>query len=331
MKLGLIGCGTVALGGHLPAIAESTDFKLAALSDVRADHLEEVGKRYGVERLYTDYRELLAHEDIDAVTITTPVGSHYSMALAALAAGKHVFCEKPLADTLEHGRELVEAAERAKRILAVNFELRAAEPYMKVKEIVDSGELGKVLFMRLIYNWPGGRWAGLDRYRLLMTEGKGPIFNCGVHFFDLARWYSDSEFTDVEASGIYMEAFPYPDHVVAVCRMANGAVVVVDESWVFGHSNTELGYTLHRIDLEGERGTVTAELVDGVTEVSVVSSDRVWTQRYPYSKPFGSMYGRLAQSIATGRIVGLASGEDGLKAVEVAEASLSSVARKSPD
>ncbi len=328
MRVGLIGCGTVALGGHLPALHSHPDIDLVALADVRPDHLQEVGRRYGVQRCYTNYRDLLADPDVEAVTIATPVGSHYAIARAALEAGKHVFCEKPLTDTVNQGWELVAMARQAGRLLAVNFEMRATEPYDKIKELVDQGVVGRLYFLRLIYNWAGGRWAGMARHRMLMTEGKGPIFDCGVHFFDLARWYSGSEIVTVDAAGLYMENYPYPDHVVATCQLASGALAVVDESWVFGHTCTGSRYELHRIDLEGDQGTLTAEHHQGAVALRVQSASGSWSETYRYGKAFATMYTRWVASVRSGQLCGLASGEDGVRAVEAAEAALQRVAAR---
>lgn len=326
MRMGLIGCGTVGAGGHLPALSALPEVELVALSDVRASRLSELGARYGVERLYTDYRELLSQPDIDAVTVATPVHSHYPVVMDALAAGKHVLCEKPLADAAPLGWEMVQAAEKAGRLLAVNFEMRAGHVYRSIKESLAAGEIGRVRFMRLIYNWAGGRWAGIERHRMLMTEGKGPIFDCGVHFFDLVRWYSESEFNKVEARGIFVEDYPYPDHAVATCLMENGVLAVVDESWVFGHTAAGEGrYYIHRIDIEGEDGTITAAHADGGVELKIQSSRGVRTTLSREGKAFAEMYRLFVESVQAGRLIDLASGVDGVRAVEAAEAALSAV------
>ncbi|MGI6611795.1 MAG: Gfo/Idh/MocA family protein [Limnochordia bacterium] len=328
MRFGVIGCGTVAGYGHIPALAEHPETSLVALSDLNGPRLKELGAKHGVSRLYTDYRELLAQEDIDAVTIATPVTSHFAIAMDAVAAGKHVFCEKPITDTVERGWQLVKAAEDANRLLAVNFELRADAAHRLIKKAIDAGEIGNVRFLRLVYNWSGPRWAGIERHRLLMTEGKGPIFDCGVHFFDLARWFSQSEYSQVMANGLFMEEYPYPDHVVATCRMANGAVAVIDESWVFGHTVTSSErYHINRIDIEGDNGTAFLEhLPGGKLRLVVQSPKGVRREDIGYRKAFAEMYNLFLASIAKGHLIDLASGRDGVRAIEAANAALTSVA-----
>ena len=328
MRFGVIGCGTVSGYGHIPALAEHPNISLVALSDLNEDRLRDLGAKHGVTRLYTDYRELLNQEDIDAVTIATPVSSHFEIAMAALAAGKHVFCEKPITNTVESGWELVKAAEEAKLLLAVNFELRADTAHRMLKQALEAGEIGKVHFLRLVYNWSGPRWAGMERHRLLMTEGKGPIFDCGVHFFDLARWFSQSEYSQIMASGVFVEGYPYPDHVVATCMLENGALAVIDESWVFGHTvSSRERYHINRIDIEGDNGTALLEhLPGGKLRLVVQSSKGVRQEEVGYQKAFAEMYSLFVASVAQGRLIDLAGGIDGVRAIEAAGAALNSVA-----
>jgi predicted dehydrogenase len=328
MRFGVIGCGTVSGYGHIPALAEHPTITLAALSDLDASRLQELGAKHGVDSLYTDYRELLAQEDIDAVTVATPVASHFEIAMAAIAAGKHVFCEKPITDTVERGWQLVKAAEEKQRLLAVNFELRADAGHRQLKKAIDAGEIGNVRFLRLIYNWWGPRWAGIERHRLLMTEGKGPIFDCGVHFFDLARWFSQGEYSQVMANGIFVEEYPYPDHVVATCQLDNGALAVIDESWVFAHTVTSRErYHINRIDIEGDNGTAYLEhRPGGKLRLVVQSPEGVRREDIDYKKAFPEMYNLFAASMSQGRLIDLASGTDGVRAIEAANAALTSVA-----
>ncbi|HHT27141.1 MAG TPA: Gfo/Idh/MocA family oxidoreductase [Firmicutes bacterium] len=327
MRFGVIGCGTVAGYGHIPALAESTDAELAALSDLRKEHLEQLGAKYGVQRLYTDYHELLDQPDIDAVTVATPVGSHYEVVMAALRAGKHVFCEKPLSSDVEQGKEMVAYANQVGKLLAVNFEMRAYDLMSRSKELIDAGKIGEVCYMRLLYNWAGPRWAGDDRHRMLMTEGKGPIFDCGVHFFDLARWFSGSDFQSISAAGLFVEGFENPDQVVATCKMRNGAIAVIDEGWVYGHTVTSPQRRfVHRIDIVGTKGTITTDRSYGnMTTYVVQSSDGVHIEQSKEAKPFDRMYALFARSIQEGRLIDLASGQDGLAAVEAAQTALQQV------
>ena len=323
MRIGMIGCGTVAGYGHIPALVNSEDWDLVALSDTRAERLRELGDKYGINGLYTDYKELLARPDIDAVAVATPVGSHHPVVMAALEAGKHVFCEKPIANQVELGWDMVNKAKSVNKILAINFEMRAYSSMKRLREIIQSGEIGNVRFVRLTYNWAGPRLTNKERQRMMMTEGKGPIFDCGVHFFDLAHWFTGTEYKDVRASGIYMEEFPYPDHVVATCRMSDGTLTIIDESWVYAHTvKKETPIWIHRMEIEGDDGVVTEQH----DEIVVQNAQGVRKEKFEsQGKPFGEMYHLFAESIKTGHLIDLAGGEDGVRAVAAAEAALVSV------
>ncbi|MBC7320307.1 Gfo/Idh/MocA family oxidoreductase, partial [bacterium] len=194
MKVGLVGCGTVAGYGHLPAIKSIKELELVALADINEAKLKEYGKRFGVNWLFTDYREMLDSVELDLVTVSTSLNAHYGVVMESAKRGINVFCEKPLAETTEKGWQMVNAMKEAGKIFAVNFENRAKPYIRRIKDILKSGELGRPMMMRFIYNWAGGRWAGKDRYERLMKEGMGPIVDCGVHYFDLVRWFSEDEF-----------------------------------------------------------------------------------------------------------------------------------------
>src|SRR5947209_4506726 len=113
VRVGMIGVGGWGAGGHLQAYRDSPHAEVVAVCDVVADRVREVAAQWAIEHAFTDYRELLAHPGIDAVDIATPNSFHREIALAALAAGKHVLCEKPLAIEVQHAREMERAADEA--------------------------------------------------------------------------------------------------------------------------------------------------------------------------------------------------------------------------
>ena len=117
----MIGVGGWGAGGHLQAYHDSPHADVVAVCDVVAERAREVAAQWGVEHAFADYRELLTLPGIDAVDIATPNSFHREIALGALAAGKHVLCEKPLALEVEHAREMERAAREAGVVNAVNF------------------------------------------------------------------------------------------------------------------------------------------------------------------------------------------------------------------
>lgn len=331
MRVGLVGCGTVAGYGHLPAIKSIDEIELVALSDINEARLKEYGERFGAKRLFTDYKEMLDSVQLDLVTVSTSLNAHYDIVMESAKRGINVFCEKPLAETVEKGWQMVNAMKNTGKIFAVNFENRAKPYIRRIKDILSSGRLGRPMMMRFIYNWAGGRWAGADRYERLMREGMGPIVDCGVHYFDLVRWFSEDEFDTITADGIFVEGYENPDHVAALCRLRSGTLVVIDESWVYTHKSKDRTYIL-RIDIECERGIISYQMGPAPREVEFKyygPDETIIEKAEEEEKPFVTMYRSILKSIEEGRLVdGLASGEDGVKATEYAIMALKDVLKR---
>jgi predicted dehydrogenase len=142
--------GIVGYGYWGPNLArnfqEASGTRVVAISDLRPERLAQVQDRFPDARLSTDFRELLADPNVDAVVIATPVSTHYSLALAALQAGKHVLVEKPLASSSKQARDLIDTAERLGRTLMVDHTFVYTGAVQKIKELVDSGQLGRLYY-----------------------------------------------------------------------------------------------------------------------------------------------------------------------------------------
>jgi predicted dehydrogenase len=147
---GLLQVGIVGYGYWGPNVArnfeEAPGSRVVAVSDLRPERLTQVRGRFPHARITTDFRELLADPEVDAVVIATPVSTHYSLALAALQAGKHVLVEKPLASSSQQARELIDTAERMGRTLMVDHTFVYTGAVQKIKELVNSGQLGRLYY-----------------------------------------------------------------------------------------------------------------------------------------------------------------------------------------
>jgi len=315
IRFAVIGCGTVAGYGHIPAIAGLETTGLAALCDTDEARLAKLQEQYGVECVSDDYREVLARDDIDAVAVATQVNLHHLIVMAAAEAGKHVLCEKPIADTVAEAREMVEAMQASGRLFAINFHMRLKRPFREMRRRIAAGDIGRVRVLRFVSLGAGGRWAGEDRYARLMTEGGGPILDCGVHFFDLARYLTGRDFTAVTAAGVRTEDYPNPDHVAAAATLDDGTLAVIEQGWTYCF-NTPEKVSKSSLDVVGDAGAMALsgdELIvyarAGTERVAVGSLD----------KDFPAIYARFVESIEAGRLLEpLASGEDGLQATSAA-------------
>jgi myo-inositol 2-dehydrogenase/D-chiro-inositol 1-dehydrogenase len=201
VRLGIVGCGGVTRSLHLPALRRVAGIEVSALADTDGAALERAGEQAGVSRRYADYRELMASEDVGAVAVCVPPRLHAEVALAALAAGKHVFIEKPPALGLEECDLMLErAAGRAELKVMVGFNLRWHRLLRAAKEAVGRGELGPVKLARTVFTNGGRLRDDFAGWRLDQSSGGGALFELGVHHFDLLRFLFGREVTEVYAS-----------------------------------------------------------------------------------------------------------------------------------
>src|SRR5207302_6424726 len=117
--------------------------------------------KYGAKP-YTDYKEMLKNADIDAVIVAGPNSLHAQQSIDALAAGKHVLCEKPMATTREDARAMIDAAKKNKKFLMIGLNQRLMPPHVRAKEILQSGRLGGVLSFRTAFKHPGPEGWSVD-------------------------------------------------------------------------------------------------------------------------------------------------------------------------
>jgi len=165
IRVGVIGAGTFAEEAHIPGIQAHRQGDVAALCARNQQRATVLAARLGVPDVYTDYHEMLARPDIDAVTIATPDVLHAPIALAALEAGKHVFCEKPLAMTVAQAEQMVAAATRADRIAMVGFTFRYTRALQTLRRLLGEGGLGTPFYVSMHVHWgaigyPVRPWVG---------------------------------------------------------------------------------------------------------------------------------------------------------------------------
>jgi predicted dehydrogenase len=195
----MIGVGGWGVAGHLQAYKDSPHAQVVAVCDAVAERAEQVAGEWGVAHAFADYRELLAMPGVDAVDIATPNNTHRDIAMAALAAGKHVMCEKPLAIELEHAREMARAAVEIGRINAVNFVHRFVPSARYVKQLIDEGAVGEIYHVNIAYAQGWLTDPSFPRvWRLnAAVAGTGTLGDIGIHVSDLVRWWLTDEVRSV--------------------------------------------------------------------------------------------------------------------------------------
>jgi predicted dehydrogenase len=195
----MIGVGGWGAGGHMKAYSDSPYAEVVAVCDAVGERAEQVAREWGVANVYSDYRELLRDPAVEAVDIATPNNTHYDIAMAVIAAGKHMLCEKPLALSVAHAREMTEAAERAGIRNSVNFVHRYVPSARYVKQLLDEGAIGRIYHVNCVYEQGWLIDPQFPRVWRLNAEvsGTGVLGDLGSHVIDLVRWWTGSELTSV--------------------------------------------------------------------------------------------------------------------------------------
>ncbi|MCM0648093.1 Gfo/Idh/MocA family oxidoreductase [Clostridium swellfunianum] len=185
IKIGIIGTGSIS-NTHLQAYSKNPNVELYAFCDINEERLKTMAEKYGVTRTFTDMHEMLKLEEIDAVSVCTWNSQHAPCTIAALNAGKHVLCEKPMATSAKEAREMNAAAEKNGKLLMIGFVRRFGNDCAILQDFIDNGYFGDLYYAKATYlrrkGNPGG-WFG-DKSR----SGGGPLIDLGVHVIDLVRY-----------------------------------------------------------------------------------------------------------------------------------------------
>ena len=191
-KVGIIGVGFGAQV-HVPGF-RSEGWEVAAICSRARDKAQKAASESGIEGVYTDPLELIARDDLAAVSIITPPGAHHALAIAALRAGKHVLCEKPFALDAEQGREMLAAAEKARRTAMVAHEFRHTPQRAYIKQLLDEGHIGKfrICTIELFLDRYVTREPRPFTWLARKADGGGLLGALGSHYIDALRhWFGE--------------------------------------------------------------------------------------------------------------------------------------------
>ncbi len=239
IRVAVVGLGWPGMR-HLEAYLKHPSAEVVAVCDANPTLLAAVQRQHQIELGFENLESLLALDGLEAVSICTPNFLHEPMVCAALAAGKHVLCEKPLAATLEQGERIAATARASDRVCMVGFSRRYRDDSRTVKALVESGELGEIYHART--GWLRRRFNPSVRGWFLSKalSGGGPLIDLGVHMLDLALWLMGSP-KAVSVSGAVSYRFgerlgrgapvDVEDLASAYVRLDNGAVIILETSW----------------------------------------------------------------------------------------------------
>lgn len=257
LKIGIIGCGGIANGKHLPALKnQSKRVEILAFCDIVEERAVKAAKEYGTpdSKIFTDYKELVK-EDLDIIHVLTPNRSHCELSIAAMEAGKHVMCEKPMAATSADAKKMLEAAKATGKKLTIGYQSRFRPDSTYLKKLCTRGDLGEIYYARAhaVRRRAVPTWGVfLDEYQ----QGGGPLIDIGTHALDLTLWTMDNYKPKMVVGTTYKKLgnltesgnmwgewdpkkFTVEDSAFGFVTMENGATIYLEASWALNTLDVE--------------------------------------------------------------------------------------------
>ncbi|NLZ82448.1 MAG: Gfo/Idh/MocA family oxidoreductase [Clostridiales bacterium] len=253
IKIGIIGCGGIANGKHMPSLSKLGDVEMVAFCDIVIEKAEAAKAEYGAPdaKVYTDYHQLLEDKEIEVVHVLTPNRSHAPITIDSLQAGKHVMCEKPMAKTAEDARKMVEAAKETGMKLTVGYQHRHKPEAVYLKDVIDRGDLGDIYFAKAF----AVRRRGTPNWGVFLNEyeqGGGPLIDIGTHSLDVTLYLMNNYEPKMVVGTTYKKVNnpecgnPWggwepgentmEDSAFGFIVMKNGATIILESSWALNTS-----------------------------------------------------------------------------------------------
>jgi len=255
-RIGIIGCGGIANGKHMPNLAKLPDkCEMVAFCDIVEERAVKAAEKYGTPdaKVYTDYKELIKDETIDICHVCTPNREHSFITIDCLDAGKHVMCEKPMAKTYAEAKAMVEAAKRNGKKLTIGYQNRQCKENLFAHETCANGELGEIYYGKAV----ALRRRAVPTWGVFLNEeeqGGGPLIDIGTHALDLTLWCMNNYEPRMVVGNTFRKLadqkncanawgdwdpakFTVEDSAFGYIVFKNGAVVTLDASWALNIAN----------------------------------------------------------------------------------------------
>lgn len=316
MKIAIIGTGNMGRT-HARNFSQIENVEVVACADIDQARADAFAQELGIPRAFTDVAELLALPGLDAVSIVTPDSSHCPLSLQAIAAGKHVLCEKPLATSYADAQKMAEAAQAAGVINMVNFSYRNSSAIQLATQWVADGKIGRIRHVegRYLQSWLTGKdwgdWKTSPNWLWRLSKGhhsKGALGDVGVHIIDFATM-PVGPISDLYASLPVLDKAPdgklgdytldANDTAILTVRFANGAAGLITATrFATGHMNSV------SVSIHGEKGAIRIDLDKSYQmlewcEIMADGKTTPWQSVYTGKTP--TIYERFAASVATGK------------------------------
>ena len=251
IKIGIVGCGGIANGKHFPALKNFTDrMEIVAFCDIVPERAEKAAAEFGsTAKVYTDYRELIANPEVEVVYVLTPNVSHCEITVCAFEAGKHVFCEKPMASTSADAQKMLDAWKKSGKKFTIGYQNRFRPEFRCLKAACERGELGEIYFAKAhaVRRRAVPTWGVFPNKAL---QGGGTLIDIGTHALDLTLWMMQNyDIESVKGSVFYKlghlpeategnifgkwnpETYEVEDSAFGFITMKNGATIELEASW----------------------------------------------------------------------------------------------------
>ncbi|MBR2258896.1 MAG: Gfo/Idh/MocA family oxidoreductase [Blautia sp.] len=331
VRVCLIGCGRAGMIHARSYAGKVKHAELIALCDPFEENLKLAGEEIDVPYTYTDYKEALQNPEIDAVIVVTPTKFHHDIVIAAAKAGKHIFCEKPMAESAKECDEMIEACKANGVKLQLGFMRRFDRNFRRGKDLIESGIIGQVTSLRSNTHGPSEP----KEWMFDVRNSYGPIGEVNSHDFDTLRWYAGSEVKSLYAVGHNFrspemaEKYPeYYDTCQTILEFENGIVGTIS-----GAQYVKYGYD-SRAEILGTEGIIKvgSQHADQV-EVTVSDQKNLSDSVVSWRTLFADAYIAEANAFADCIILDEeppVSGHDGKMALMLVKAGLKSILEKRP-
>ena len=262
VRVGIIGCGGIANGKHMPSLKKLGNVDMVAFCDIIIEKAEKAAKEYGVEgaKVYSDYKELLKDDSIEVIHVCTPNRSHSFITIDALEAGKHVMCEKPMAKTAAEAKAMLDASKRTGKKLSIGYQNRCNPSVLAMKRYADAGEFGNIYYAKAL----ALRRRAVPTWGVFLNEyeqGGGPLIDIGTHALDLTLWVMNNYKpkmvvgTTFKKLGDQTETanawgdwdpkeYTVEDSAFGFIQMENGALISLESSWAINLAETPEAQTV---------------------------------------------------------------------------------------
>lgn len=256
VKVGIIGCGGIANGKHMPSLKKIKNVQMVAFCDIIAERAEKAAKEFGAEgaKVYTDYKELLKDDSIEVIHVCTPNRSHSFISIDSMQSGKHVMCEKPMAINYKEAKAMLETSQKTGMKLSIGYQSRFRNDSQYLKKCCENGELGEIYYAKA----HAVRRRAVPTWGVFLNEyeqGGGPLIDIGTHALDLTLWMMDNYKPKMVVGSVYKKLgdqngtgnawgdwdpkqYTVEDSAFGYIVMENGATIVLESSWALNTLDT---------------------------------------------------------------------------------------------